>query len=51
MIGWLGLNRKVHTSSLKMSSWAVWAETIMLRAAGVIKPSATALSIKERRAL
>jgi len=33
------------TSSLHMRSWAVWADTIMWRAAGVTKPSSTALSM------
>jgi len=35
----------VGTSSLHMRSWAVWADTIMWRAAGVTKPSSTALSM------
>lgn len=42
---------KKHTSSLHMSSWAVWAETIMFRAAGVTKPSSTALSMNDRSEL
>ena len=42
---------KNGTSSLHMSSWAVGADTIMLRAAGVMKPSSTALSMNDRSEL
>lgn len=34
-----------------MSSWAVWAETIMSRAAGAMKPSSTALSMNDKSEL
>jgi len=44
-------DKKICTSSLHMSSWAVWAETMMCRAAGVTNPSSTALSMNDRREL
>lgn len=49
--GIIFFKKKIGTSSLHMSSWAVWADTMMLRAAGVMKPSSTALSMNDRSEL
>jgi hypothetical protein len=39
------------TSNLDSNSYAVWAETIIWRAAGLMKPSSTALSMKHNKEL
>lgn len=42
-------NKKIlnYTSSFEISSWAVGVDTIIRRAMGVMKPSSTALSMKD----